>query len=170
MMVGSMDRPGTEPGPAGGARIRPATRKDREEVVRMSLDLIEEHRRDYGSDVVRSRRTERLVRRNVRAHIRRGAVLVAEVAGRPSGFVLLSMARFTLETSSPAGSVTDLYVEPELRGRGVGTGLLSAGLDWLRGRGYRRVLLNVTVGNPARRLYEKAGFIAISESMEVLLD
>ncbi len=154
----------------GDERIRPATRKDREEIVRMSLDLIEEHRREYGSDVVRGRRTERIVRRNVRSHVRRGAVLLAEVEGRVVGFVLLSMARFTLETTRPAGSITDLYVEPGRRGRGLGTRLLSSGLEWLRARGYRRVLLNVTTGNPARRLYERAGFITISESMEISFD
>jgi ribosomal protein S18 acetylase RimI-like enzyme len=136
----------------------------------MSLQLIEEHRREYGSDVIRGRRTERHVRRTVASHVRRGAVLVAMRGQRHVGFVLLSKARFVLDTSRPAGSITDIYVEPGQRRRGVGTALLSSGLEWLKARGYARVLLNVTTGNPARRLYERAGFRSFAESMEIVLD
>jgi ribosomal protein S18 acetylase RimI-like enzyme len=150
--------------------IRPVARRERAEVVRMSLALVEEHRRAYGSDVVAGRRTERHVRRTVTSHARRGAVLVALAGGRIVGFVLVSSARFAMPTSTPTGSITDIYVEPDARGRGVGSRLLGAGLDWLRARGYRRVLLNVSAGNPARRLYERAGFSTFSESMEVVLD
>jgi len=136
----------------------------------MSLALLEEHRKLYGSDVVSDRGTQRQVRRTVASHIRKGAVLVAERDGNLIGFVLLSRARFVLRTARPAGSITDIYVAPGQRGRGVGTDLLRAGLSWLRGRGYRRVLLNVTAGNPARRLYERAGFRPFAESMEIVLD
>lgn len=150
--------------------IRSAGRKDRSAVERMSLDLLEEHRRTYGSDVIRGPATERHVKRNLRSHLRKGAVLVAEKQGSTIGFVLLSRARFVLRTSRPAGAITDIYVVPEERGQGVGTRLLRAGLDWLRDRGFQRVLLNVTAGNPARRLYERAGFRPFSESMEIVLD
>ena len=156
-------------GPAD-VSIRPARRGDRARVVEMSLALLEEHRRQYGSDVLSDGRTRRQVRRTVSSHVRKGAVLVAEVGDSPVGFVLLSRARFVLRTARPAGSITDIYVDPAQRGRGIGTALLAAGLDWLRARGYRRVLLNVTAGNPARRLYERAGFRLFAESMEVDLD
>ncbi len=136
----------------------------------MSLALLEEHRREYGSDVVSDRATRRQVRRTVSSHIRKGAVLVAEGEGALIGFVLLSRARFVMRTARPAGSVTDIYVEPRHRGRGIGSSLLGAGLSWLRARGYHRVLLNVTAGNPARRLYERAGFRQFAESMEIDLD
>jgi len=133
----------------------------------MSLALLEEHRLEYDSDVLRGWRTERYVKRNVASHQRRGAVLVAESGGRTVGFVLLSRARFLLATSQPAGSITDIYVEPEWRRRGIGTRLLSDGVAWLGARGYKRVLLNVAAGNPARRLYERAGFRQFSESLAV---
>jgi hypothetical protein len=32
------------------------------------------------------------------------------------------------------------------------------------------VLLNVTAGNPARRLYQRAGFHLFAESMEIEID
>ncbi len=135
----------------------------------MSLDLLEEHRRIYGSDVARGRKTEKYVASLVASHVRKGAVIVAECDGQIVGFVLLSQARFSLMTTRPAGSVTDIYVEPVFRGQGVGTLLLTAGIAWLRSHGYGRVVLNVAVGNPARRLYERLGFGTFSESMELIL-
>ena len=65
-------------------------------MVGMSLALLEEHRRFYGSDVRDDRSTLRQVRRTVSSHIRKGAVLLAEQDGAPIGFVLLSRARFVL--------------------------------------------------------------------------
>ena len=162
--------PDKEPRVPAGVSIRPARRKDRGEVVAMSLALLEEHRRLYGSDVVNDRGTHRQVRRTVSSHVRKGAVLVAEKEGVLIGFVLLSKARFMLRSARPAGSITDIYVESGQRGRGVGSSLLGAGLAWLRARGYRRVLLNVTAGNPARRLYERVGFLPFAESMEIDMD
>ncbi|MBW2264349.1 MAG: GNAT family N-acetyltransferase [Deltaproteobacteria bacterium] len=165
-----MTTPETEPPAPAGVSIRPARRKDRGEVLGMSLALLEEHRRSYGSDMVNDRGTHRQIRRTVSSHIRKGAVLVAEREGALIGFVLLSRARFVLRTARPTGSITDIYVEPGQRGRGVGSSLLGAGLAWLRSRGYHRVLLNVTAGNPARKLYERAGFRPFAESMEIKLD
>lgn len=136
----------------------------------MSLVLLDEHRRDYGSDVIPGRKTEKHVRRTVRTHIRRGAVLVAEKEGRLVGFVLVSRARFVLDTSRTTGAITDIYVEPDERRRGIGSRLLASALEWLKARGYVRVLLNVSTNNPARRLYERVGFRSFSESMEIELD
>lgn len=150
--------------------LRSATRRDRETIHRMSLDLLEEHRLTYGSDVVRGRRTERYVSKLVGSHIRKGAVIVAERGGQVVGFVLLSQARFTLGTVRPTGSITDIYVVPDERGRGVGGRMLTAGLAWLRSQGYQRVVLNVAAGNAARNLYERMGFTTFSESMELDLD
>lgn len=166
-MVASCEK---EPRVPAGVGIRPARRKDRGQVVDMSLALLDEHRREYGSDVVSDRATVRQVRRTVSSHVRKGAVLVAESEGALIGFVLVSRARFVLRTARPAGSITDIYVVPGHRGRGIGSSLLAAGLSWLRQRGYRRVLLNVSAGNPASRLYERAGFRPFAQSMEIELD
>lgn len=150
--------------------LRTATRRDREEIQRMSLGLLDEHRTSYGSDVVRGSRTRRYVARLVNSHVRKGAVIVAQRGDTLVGFVLLSQARFTLQTSRPTGSITDIYVVPHERGRGVGTRLLTAGLRWLRSSGYDRVVLNVAAKNPARHLYQRLGFSTFSESMELDLD
>lgn len=47
---------------------------------------------------------------------------------------------------------------PEHRGGGIGNALLSAIIDAARGR-YPAIALSVREGNPAVRLYERAGFV-----------
>ncbi len=150
-----------------GVSTRIANRHDRPELVRMSLDLLDEHRREYGSDVARGWLTERHVKRSIAGHVRGGAVIVAERAGAIVGFIVLSKARFVLKTTAPVGSISDLWVEPGARRNGIGGRLLAEGLAWLRERGYGRVVLNVTAGNGARRLYERSGFRVFSEAMEI---
>ena len=47
----------------------------------------------------------------------------------------------------------------EIRGRGAGTALISAAMDFCKARGYQRVYLWTFAGlNAARHLYEKFGF------------
>ncbi|MBI2203392.1 MAG: GNAT family N-acetyltransferase [Candidatus Rokubacteria bacterium] len=54
-----------------------------------------------------------------------------------------------------------MWVEPALRGCGLGRALVDAVIDWARGRGFARVDLWVTEANdPAVWLYERTGFTA----------
>jgi ribosomal protein S18 acetylase RimI-like enzyme len=56
-------------------------------------------------------------------------------------------------------TVVAMYVAPECAGRGLGRALLEALVDQARADGIESLLLTVTEGNdPARRLYEAAGF------------
>jgi ribosomal protein S18 acetylase RimI-like enzyme len=54
--------------------------------------------------------------------------------------------------------VSMLYVPPSYRRGGIGEKLLARLLDWGRAQGAELCDLNVLSGNPARGLYEKAGF------------
>lgn len=56
-----------------------------------------------------------------------------------------------------------MAVRPDRRGKGIGTRLLS---DLLRlaDAEYDAVSLSVSDGNPAKRLYERTGFVAVSAS------
>jgi GNAT superfamily N-acetyltransferase len=54
--------------------------------------------------------------------------------------------------------IHSLYVKPGYRGEGIARRLLEEALDWGRGRGCLEAELNVLAKNPARRLYERAGF------------
>ena len=56
-----------------------------------------------------------------------------------------------------------LGVAGESRGRGVGTRLLESLVEIARADGRRAVSLSVETDNPARRLYERAGFVRVAD-------
>ena len=86
--------------------------------------------------------------------------LVAEVDGEPAG---LSWGRIEPEQPDTA-HVYQVWVAPEARGRGAGRMLLESVLAWARGQRVGAVELSVTCGDtPARRLYERAGFVPFGE-------
>ena len=52
-----------------------------------------------------------------------------------------------------------MYLDAEVRGRGLGKRLLATALAWARGQGFSRVVLDTTDSmHAARALYESAGF------------
>jgi len=89
-----------------------------------------------------------------------GFVAVDRGSGEPVGAVWL---RLLAGAEKGYGYVDDetpelgMAVLPGYRGRGVGTGLLDRLLE-SAGAVYRKVCLSVSADNPARRLYERAGF------------
>lgn len=56
-----------------------------------------------------------------------------------------------------------LAVAPEVRGRGVGAALLDALCGRARAVGFSALSLSVERENPALRLYERTGFVAVRE-------
>jgi GNAT superfamily N-acetyltransferase len=66
-----------------------------------------------------------------------------------------------------AGAVVELvsmWVRPGMRGRKIGSSLIDAVVAWAAAGGAREVHLWVTDGNdPARRLYERCGFVLTGE-------
>lgn len=83
---------------------------------------------------------------------RADAVLAVREEALPIGLI-------TLQAKGGIGGIGLIAVDAAFRGRGVGTALLRAGLDWCAGRGCSIVEV-VTQGRnlPATRLYESAGF------------
>ncbi len=80
-----------------------------------------------------------------------GFYVIAWTGGEPVGHAYLAV-------TSPF-EVQDMFVLPELRGRGIGTALLHATEDEARARGATRLALTVSVDNAgARRLYESQGY------------
>jgi ribosomal-protein-alanine N-acetyltransferase len=58
--------------------------------------------------------------------------------------------------------ILSIAIEARLRGQGLSRNLLLTHLGHLAGRGVRTIFLEVEENNrPARRLYERAGFVAV---------
>ena len=59
--------------------------------------------------------------------------------------------------------LASIYVVPALRGRAIGRQLLARYIDDAHAQGFSKLMLGVKDGNPAQRLYEKAGFEFLHE-------
>ena len=55
--------------------------------------------------------------------------------------------------------LTNVARDPDVRWAGLGAAMISSVLTSLRDDGYERAFLAVTDGNPARTVYERAGFV-----------
>jgi DNA-binding MarR family transcriptional regulator/N-acetylglutamate synthase-like GNAT family acetyltransferase len=83
---------------------------------------------------------------------------IAEVDGERAGCV------FCTAKELEVAQLRLLLVEPWARGRGVGSRLVEACLDFAKRTGYKRIMLWTNdVLNDARRVYERAGFTLADE-------
>lgn len=88
------------------------------------------------------------------------AVFVAD-CDAAKGFLELSVRPYANGCDSmPVPFVEGWYVEPELRGRGVGRALMRAAEAWAADRGYREVGSDTQLWNaPSLRAHERCGFV-----------
>jgi ribosomal protein S18 acetylase RimI-like enzyme len=99
--------------------------------------------------------------------VREGVALIAEEDGRALGFVFCVLGDRGRQTAH----VTDIYVRPEVRGRGIGRALLVELVEPARAAGLGHVSLEVLLRNAdARRLYERLGFAPVDTFMVAPLD
>lgn len=83
-----------------------------------------------------------------------GGLLVALLGGRPIGY-----AGLLLDRLPGAAWVSDLMVDPQVRGKGVATGLLLAAAEWAVSMDRHLLVLEMQPKNdPAIRLALKLGF------------
>jgi len=91
-----------------------------------------------------------------------GVALIAEEDGRALGFLFCVLG----DRGRRTAHVTDVYVRPEARRRGIGRALLAEVVEPARKAGLEHVSLEVLVRNAeARRLYERLGFAAVDMFM-----
>ncbi len=85
-------------------------------------------------------------------------IYVAEYGDRVVGLAICG-DRYFPGWVGPTVALFDLCVEADYRRHGIGTALLARVAAYARMRGSVMVELTMRLGNPARHLYERAGFI-----------
>jgi len=141
--------------------VRIATEADAPAVGRLGESLVQQHaafdaRRFVWPDD--SSTYAEFLRREM--HDDNAVVLVAERDGRIVGYVFASIEPASLkELRAASGFVHDIVVEEHQRHASVGTRLITAAIDWLRGQGAVRVMLwSATQNAAAQRLFARLGF------------
>ena len=90
----------------------------------------------------------------------RGVRALAEVDGAPAGLI----GAFS---RGDHGEVVWMWVDPRVRGSGVGESLVAFALDWCARGGLPCRLWVVEGNDPARRLYQRLGFVLTGASQPV---
>ncbi len=87
-----------------------------------------------------------------------GGVWVVEQAGAVVGYAIVTYG-YDLEFGGRDSYLTELWIDPEVRGLGAGATVLALLAPELRDRGVGALHLQVRPENPAMRLYERSGFV-----------
>jgi GNAT superfamily N-acetyltransferase len=84
---------------------------------------------------------------------------IAVLTGKPAVGVALITLRPNVWFAGPVALLDELYVVPQMRGRGIGSALVGQLMSTLRARGVDLIEINVDEGDvDARRFYERHGF------------
>lgn len=146
-----------------GVTLRTALPKDRDAVVELihQLNVFEagltgDRRWDYGGAVgYYDELMQRLGQR-------KGRIVLAEADGiivGAMGFSLDQDAAYVADEVRRHGTVTDLIIHEDWRGRGIGRMLLGEAERLTREAGYRRLFIGALVANGrAERTYREFGF------------
>jgi len=96
-----------------------------------------------------------------------GCIALAADSNQPIGAAWLRLLIGDEATMSYINDITPelaIAVLPDYAGKGVGTQLLTSVLELAKER-YSSVVLSVRATNPAKRLYERVGFISLGKTV-----
>jgi GNAT superfamily N-acetyltransferase len=144
-----------------GDGVRRALPRERDRVTALWIALTEHHARASPLFALRPG-AEAEVRRLLEAQQRDPAVacLVHADGEALHGLCIVRVDRAPpIHAEVQRAEVTDLFVVPEQRRRGIARALLAEALAWARARGSERVEARVAAGNPeGQAFWRAAGF------------
>lgn len=131
--------------------LRPATPDDSEYLCRLNEATIRPYaEQTYGPW------DEAVARRIFAERFRPESTRIVVIDGRDAGML-------DVRISERAVTLANIRVAPEYQGQGIGTRLIGEVIREAHRRGLP-VALRVLKVNPARRLYERLGFVIVSET------
>ncbi|MBI4149887.1 GNAT family N-acetyltransferase [Candidatus Woesearchaeota archaeon] len=148
--------------------IRKAKIKDVDAIVSMWHGLRLHHQRLVRRDKMRQAwnqpakdaapRFTKWVKKWIRSP--QGCVLLGEVNGKPAGYSLNYIKDgIPVYAIKKLGYISDLYVKPEYRGKGVSSRLKDATFQWFKKKDIKYVEIGFhTENQKAHRIYKKWGF------------
>ena len=137
--------------------VRPGS-SDVDELTELWLSLADGQRR-FGSHLL-SAENRRQIRQSFLEHVVTGGIWGASVDDEWVGFVTYSRERGRFEQDVDPGVVTNLYVDPAYRGRGIGSTLLERAERQLADSGADVVRLEaMSTNTEARKFYEKRDYL-----------
>ena len=139
-------------------RLEPADTEDVDELVDAWVSLASDQRQ-HGSRIVPEASRE-TIRESIAQHVFGERLFVART-NRDGiiGFVMFDLVDGRFEEDAVRGNVSNLYVTPGYRNRGIGSELLDIAESELRDRGAIVVSLEVLAENAdARWFYEQSGY------------
>ena len=82
----------------------------------------------------------------------------------PVGVITLSVSPVSDGTPYRRGHIPDMFVEADMRGKGLGKILMEYGISWLEHHGARSISLDVWAGNEDKiSFYERFGFSVLDQ-------
>jgi len=127
--------------------FRPATGADFEALLDLSVRVMRPHLERVG------RWDPALRRARMEAAFAGGGMQVIEDQGQPIGCI-------GLEPGAKSVTLHSLYLEPERQGRGLGAAIVAQALALHPGRAFA---IEVLKQSPARRFWERQGFVLVGE-------
>lgn len=130
--------------------VRQATAEDAASIARLLHDFNAEYSEPTPGVEELTEHARRL--------LEEGEIAVLLAGAGPDGLALLRF-RPSVWTGEPEAHLQELYVVPDLRGRGIGRALLAATIEFARAAGATHLDLNTgETDTAARTLYESMGF------------
>jgi len=92
-----------------------------------------------------------------------GRIFIAQSENeKPLGWAVIyedEQELYVVANERTYGRLTELYVEPEARGKGVGRALIGACEDWARARGHKHIIIGALSQNAlAMAAYQRSGY------------
>jgi GNAT superfamily N-acetyltransferase len=133
--------------------VRQASLDDLDQLVPLFDGYRQFYKKDSDEEGARSFLSERLENNESVVYIVFAKAEETQAVGFTQVYPLFSSVRMKRMLL-----LNDLYIDPNFRGKGVGTALIDTVKNLCRNLGQNGIALQTAYDNPAQRLYEREGF------------